>query len=117
MQENILSYLGSTDAEANTEQAPKNIIIRDMLITDGKLHYGLLGSQTLDLPLPEIHLTHLGEEGQGLSMAQAGAKIIAAISRSAAQVATQPASIKGAGDKLEAQLKDKASEIKKLFKK
>ena len=88
-----------------------------MLITDGKLRYGLLGSKTLDLPLPEIHLSNLGEEGQGISMAEAGAAIIAAISRSATQVALESGSIKDTGDKLEAQIKDKVSKIKDLFKK
>ena len=77
LQENISSYLGSADDEVDIEQSPKNIIIRDILITDGKLRYGLLGSKTLDLALPEIRLANLGEEGQGLSMAQAGAKLLA----------------------------------------
>lgn len=117
LQENISSYLGSADDEVDIEQSPKNIIIRDILITDGKLRYGLLGSKTLDLALPEIRLANLGEEGQGLSMAQAGAKIIGAISRGASQPALQSGSIKEAGDKLETQLKDKASKLKKLFTK
>lgn len=116
LQQNIAGYLGPADTEDNSDQATKNII-RDVLITDGKLRYGLLGSKTLDLPLPEIHLSNLGEEGQGISMAEAGAAIIAAISRSATQVALESGSIKDTGDKLEAQIKDKVSKIKDLFKK
>lgn len=50
-------------------------------------------------------------------MAEAGAAIIAAISRSATQVALESGSIKDTGDKLEAQIKDKVSKIKDLFKK
>jgi len=117
LQQNIAGYLGPADTEDNSDQATKNIIIRDVLITDGKLRYGLLGSKTLDLPLPEIHLSNLGEEGQGISIAEAGAAIIAAISRSATQVALESGSIKDTGDKLEAQIKDKVSKIKDLFKK
>jgi hypothetical protein len=70
----------------------------------------------LNLPLPEIHLTHIGEEGQGVSMAPASAKIIAAISKGATVEAMQSGSTKEVGNKLETQLKDKASGLKKLFK-
>jgi hypothetical protein len=49
-------------------------VIKDLLITDGKLKYALVGDKTLELPLPELHLINIGESGQGLSMAEASAK-------------------------------------------
>ncbi|MDG1312489.1 MAG: hypothetical protein P8P26_10585 [Porticoccaceae bacterium] len=116
IQENVLSYLGTSEAVVEDEPSAKNIIIQDLLITGGELQYGLLGATTLNLPLPEIHLTHIGEEGQGVSMDQASAKIIAAISKGATKEAMQSGSIKDVRNKLETQLKDKASGLKKLFK-
>ena len=87
------------------------------MITEGQLLYGLLGSKTLDVPLPTIHLTHIGEDGQGVSMAQATAKIVSAISKSATKAALQSGSVGEIGDTLEAQIKDKASGLKALFRK
>lgn len=69
---NIGSFL-STGGRESTE-AGENIVIKDLLITDGKLKYALVGDKTLELPLPELHLTNIGESGQGLSMAEASAK-------------------------------------------
>ena len=117
LQANITQYLGTDDSVASDGQTAKNIIIRDLVITEGQLHYGLLGSKTLDVPLPTIHLAHIGEDGQGVSMAQATAKIVSAISKSATKAALQSGSVEEIGDTLEAQIKDKASGLKALFKK
>jgi hypothetical protein len=50
-------------------------------------------------------------------MAQATAKIVSAISKSATKAALQSGSVGEIGDTLEAQIKDKASGLKALFKK
>jgi hypothetical protein len=76
----------------------------------------LVGDKTLELPLPELHLTNIGEPGQGLSMAEASAKIITAISKGASKTALNSGVLKDIGDDLEGQLKDKASKIKGLLK-
>ena len=117
IQENIQAYLGASTPVVETEGgASKNIVIRDLLISNAVLEYGLLGSATLELPLPELHLTNIGEEGQGVSIAEASAKIIAAISRSASKEALQSGGLKDVGSKLEDQLKDKTGDLKSLFK-
>ncbi len=72
IEHNIASFL-STGGRESTE-AGENIVIKDLLITDGKLKYALVGDKTLELPLPELHWTNIGESGQGLSMAEASAK-------------------------------------------
>ncbi len=72
IEHNIGSFL-STGGRESTE-AGENIVIKDLLITDGKLKYALVGDKTLELQLPELHLTNIGESGQGLSMAEASAK-------------------------------------------
>lgn len=117
IQENIQAYLGSSAPSSEAEEGvSKNIVIKDLLISDAVLEYGLLGSTTLELPLPELHLTHIGEEGQGVSIAEASAKIIAEISKSASKEALKSGALKDAGSKLEDQIKDKTGELKSLFK-
>jgi uncharacterized protein involved in outer membrane biogenesis len=111
---NIASFL-DTGGQESTE-AGKKIVIKDLLISDGKLKYALVGDKTLELPLPELHLTNIGEAGQGLSMAEASAKIITAISKGASKTALNTGVLKDIGDDLEGQFKDKASKIKGLLK-
>ena len=53
LQENIQSYMGGSAETSGAESsADANVIIKDLLITDGKLSYRLSGSHALDLPLP-----------------------------------------------------------------
>jgi len=114
IEHNIASFLGTGGQESG--EAGKKIVIKDLLISDGKLKYALVGDKTLELPLPELHLTNIGEPGQGLSMAEASAKIITAISKGASKTALNSGVLKDIGDDLEGQLKDKASKIKGLLK-
>jgi hypothetical protein len=115
--ENIQRYLGSSNrAPAPAGDASKKIIIRDLVISHAVLNYGLLGSTTVQLPLPELHLTNIGERGQGVSIAEACAKIITEISSSAAHSALRSGVIKDVAVKLEDRLKSKADNVKTLFK-
>ncbi|MEJ6773607.1 MAG: hypothetical protein QNK52_05075, partial [Porticoccaceae bacterium] len=51
IQENIQAYLGSSAPSSEAEEGvSKNIVIKDLLISDAVLEYGLLGSTTLELP-------------------------------------------------------------------
>ena len=114
LQKNIASYLESSASEDS--EPSRKIVIQDLLITEGQLSYGLIGGKTLDLRLPEIHLTRIGTRDQGVSVAEAIAKIITAISNGAAKAAIGSDSVKDIGDSLEQQLKDKTRDLKKLFK-
>lgn len=117
LQENIQSYMGGSAETSGAESsADANVIIKDLLITDGKLSYRLSGSPVLDLPLPELHLMNIGEPGQGVSIAQAIAKIMHAISRSATKEAFKSGSLKDAGSALEDRIKAKKDKLKGLFK-
>lgn len=117
IEKNIQAYLGSSNPATETEDgSSKNIVIKDLLISDAVLEYGLLGSTTLELPLPELHLTNIGEEGQGVSIAEASAKVIAEISKSASKEALQSGALKDVSSKLEDQIKDKTGDLKSLFK-
>ncbi len=114
IERNVASFLGSGGQDSAA--VGKKVIIKDLLITDGKLKYALVGDKTVELPLPELHLTNIGEPGQGLSMAEASAKIITVISKGASKTALKSGSLKGIGDDLEGQIKDKTNKIKGLFK-
>jgi len=117
LQENIQSYMGaSTESSGAENSADVSVIIKDLLITDGKLSYRLSGSPALDLPLPELHLMNIGEPGQGVSIAQASAKIIHAISRSATKEAFKSGSLKDMGSALKDRIKAKKDQLKGLFK-
>jgi len=57
------------------------IIIRDVLIRDGKitLATGMLGGAGITVPLPDIHLTNIGQKQGGASPAEAAGEIFAAL--------------------------------------
>ena len=117
LQENIQSYMdGSAESSGAKSSADASVIIKDLLITDAKLSYRLSGSPILDFPLPELHLMNIGEPGQGVSIAQASAKIIQAISRSATKEAFKSGSLKDVGSALEDRIKAKKERLKGLFK-
>ena len=117
LQENIQSYMdGSAESSGAKSSADASVIIKDLLIKDGKLSYRLSGSPTLDLPLPELHLMNIGEPDQGVSIAQASAKIIHAISLSATKEAFKFGSPKDVGSALEDRIKAKKDRLKGLFK-
>ena len=114
LQKNITSYLGST--ESKDREPAKKIIIQDLLITEGQLSYGLIGEKTLDLRLPEIHITQIGTQSDGVSVAEAAAKIIGVLSSEATKVALNSVPLKTFGDSLQEKIKDKTSDLKNLFK-
>ena len=117
IQRNIESYLGSSDsANAPQSSAGKKIIIRDLIISGAVLEYGLLGSSTIELPLPDIHLTNIGEQGQGVSIAEASAEIIAEIANRASRLALKSGAVKDVGGKLEDHIKSRTDNLKGLFK-
>ena len=59
----------------------KKIIIRDVIIRDGKitLATSMLGGKEITVPLPDIHLTNIGQKGEGTSPAEAAQEIFAAL--------------------------------------
>ena len=75
----------------------------------------LSGKPALDLPLPKFHLINIGDSDQGMSIAQASAKIMHAISRSAAKAAFKSGYLKDVGFELEDRIKAKKDQLKGLF--
>jgi len=117
IQANIASYLGTGSDSDGEEQSGKKFIIRDLRITDGKVSYAILGGKGLDLALPDLHLTDIGQSGDsdGASAAEAAAEIINAIVGAAGKAVSQSGAVKDLGRSLEDQVKEKAGALKGLF--
>ena len=75
-----------TNAPAPTsgKKPAKKLEVDDFLITGAKVHVSLtgLGGKTMDLPLPDIHLTDLGKGSDGLTPAELVGKVISAVTDS-----------------------------------
>jgi len=66
--------------QTNNKPAPK-IEVDDFLITGAKVHVKLSGLGSKDITLPDIHLTDLGKDSNGLTPAELSSAILKAISR------------------------------------
>jgi uncharacterized protein involved in outer membrane biogenesis len=115
IQSNIASYLGTDTEQSSSAEGGKKIIIRDLRITDGKISYAILNGKGIDLPLPDLHLTDIGQSEGGMSGAEAAAEIINAIVGAAGSAVSQSGAVKELGRSLEDQVKEKAGALKGLF--
>jgi uncharacterized protein involved in outer membrane biogenesis len=115
IQSNIASYLGTDSDSGGEGESGKKVIIRDLRITDGKVSYAIFGGKGLDLALPDIHLTDIGQSADGVSGAEAAGEIINAIVGAAGKAVSQSGAVKDLGRSLEDQVKEKAGALKGLF--
>jgi uncharacterized protein involved in outer membrane biogenesis len=115
IQSNIASYLGADSDSGGEGESGKKFIIRDLRISDGKVSYAILGGKGLDLALPDIHLTGIGQSADGVSAAEAAGEIINAIVGAAGKAVSQSGAVKDLGRSLEDQVKEKAGALKGLF--
>ncbi len=118
IQSNIASYLGVGADQSGTGESTKKFIIRDLRITDGKVHYAILGGKGIDLALPDLHLTDIGKstgESDGVSGAEAAGEIISAIVNAAGKAVSQSGAVEDIGRSLEDQVKEKSGALKGLF--
>jgi len=69
--------------ESGKEGAGKKIVIRDFVVKNGKVNLALsvygLGDKQISSPLPDIHLTNIGEKKNGASPAEAFKEVFAAL--------------------------------------
>lgn len=107
----------SRKAAGKDEAGSKQTIrIDTLLIKDGEITLAVsgLGGKVMTVPLPEIRMTGIGKEGNGASMAEAFAEIMAEIEKAVAGSASAALGELGKGIKQGAeQLKQGADEIKK----
>jgi uncharacterized protein involved in outer membrane biogenesis len=79
----------STNTVADSKAARK-LQVDDFLITGGKIHVSVtvLGGQSATVPLPEIHLTALGQGPDGITVAELTKVVLEAIEKEALQAST-----------------------------
>jgi hypothetical protein len=72
-----------TTQDSKKEGAGKKIIIRDFVVKNGNVNLALsvygLGDKQISSPLPDIHLTNIGEKKNGASPADAFKEVFAAL--------------------------------------
>ena len=73
----------SSTTASEDKKAGKKLIIRDFIVSDGKVNVALemygLGEKEISVPLPEIHLKDIGKEKDGASAAEVSKQIFAAL--------------------------------------
>lgn len=111
---------GPSTTEKKSETKMK---IKDLTITGGKINFSFtgMGGKSLSAPLPDLHLTNIGTDDKGATVAQVTkqvlGEVVGNVDKIAAKLITQVGEIgkeavKGAADQL-----DKAAKgVKGLFK-
>ena len=113
---------GSTNATAKPAgQSGKKIEVDDFLITGAKVHVSLsgIGGKEMTLPLPDIHLTNLGKDKDGITAADLTRRVLDAITSATIKaVANATTDIgKGTGKAASEDVNKITSGIGGLFKK
>ena len=83
---------GSSSSGASADKkASKKLQVDDFLITGGKIHVTVtaLGGQSATVPLPEIHLSSLGQGPDGITAAELTKLVLQAVEKEAVQVAAR----------------------------
>jgi uncharacterized protein involved in outer membrane biogenesis len=89
----ILENMQSTEKQeksGSAKSSSKPLQVDDFLITGGKIHVSasVLGGTSATLPLPEIHLSNLGQGPEGITAAELSSKVFSAVVDAAAKVVT-----------------------------
>lgn len=123
---NLKKIMQNVEAATGSGQdggTSKKIQIKDLIITGGKINFSFtgLGGRTVSAPLPDIHLTNIGTDDKGATVAQATQQILGAVVSNVDKIAARmiqeagklgKEAINSAGEQV-----DKAAQgIKKLFK-
>ena len=107
-------------------KAGKKVEIDDLTISNGRIRasFSGMGAQTLDLPLPTIHLTDIGKDSGGASVGDVVAQVLQSITEAASQalggigqlLGHGARAVGGAAGKGESTVGDQASKIGKELK-
>jgi len=79
--------------DTGSKKAQKKIQVDDFVLSGGKIHLSLtdLGGKSATVPLPDIHLTDLGKDSDGLTAAELTKKVLTPILESAIKAAASAA--------------------------
>lgn len=123
---NLKKIMDNVEAMAGSSEdtgTSKTIQIKDLTITGGKINFSFtgLGGRTVSAPLPDLHLTHIGTDDKGATVAQATKQVLGAVVSNVDKIAAKmiqevgklgKEAVKTATDQV-----DKAAQgVKKLFK-
>lgn len=117
---NIEQSTGTANASSSSEDTSvegesKKIIIKDLQVSGGRVSYinPLLAGKTLELALPDIQMSGIGEKSNGATGAEVAKLLIAAISKSASSAISQADVLKDAGKQLEEKLNTEKDKLDK----
>jgi hypothetical protein len=129
--DNVNAAARGSDAatkKAEEQKGAKKIQVTDLTITGAKVNANTLlsGGQTMTLSLPDIHLTNLGTESEGMTpaeltkkvMDQLTAEVVLALTKSVADIGTEALKIgKGTDEETRKSIEKVTGGLKGLFKK
>jgi uncharacterized protein involved in outer membrane biogenesis len=98
--DNVTAAVGGGNASTNASGKPaKKLQVDDFLITGAKVNVSLKGTGgfAAPVPLPEIHLTNLGQGPDGITPAELIKKVLAEVSTDVAKAAVKVISDVGKG--------------------
>lgn len=115
LQRNVEKTIGAgtrPDAGASASTG-KKLVIKDLLISAGQLHYSnpLLGAQTLNVALPDIRLTDIGKKSNGATGAEVVEQILAAINKRGLAAVAEAGALQAVGEQVEKRLRDEKTKI------
>jgi uncharacterized protein involved in outer membrane biogenesis len=111
---------GSTNATARANNKPgRKIEVDDFLITGAKVHVRLtgMGGKETTLPLPDIHLTNLGKDKDGITATDLTRRVLGAITTATVKAVATTDISKGAGKAVGEGMNKITTGIGGLFKK
>jgi hypothetical protein len=121
--ENVESATGQTGADSQPpaqEQNQTRLQVDDFRVTGGKINVSLtmLGGKSVTVPLPDIHLTGLGQGPEGVTGAELTKRVLSELTRVAIPAAMDAAKelAKGAGDIIEGVGKESLEGVRKTTK-
>jgi len=95
IQKNTMSYAGVDKAgskkqeKAEAKDGGRKLIIKDLYVRDGKVgvSHALLQGKNLDAMLPVIHITNIGKNSGGATMAEVAEQVLGSITAGAMKAA------------------------------
>lgn len=121
---NVEQASGGGAPPADQPASQRRFEVQDLLIKDAKIHVSLTGlaGKTLSVALPEIHLTGIGAEGDGVLAAELTKRVLKELVAAATKAATGAAGdltkgLQDAGKQGVEQLEKAGKGLTDLFKK
>jgi len=122
LQKNVQQAVGTSGKTADGESAEssKKMIIRDLVFSGGKIHYSnpLLSSETIQLDLPEIHLSGIGEKSGGATAVEVVDQVISVVNKQVSNAIINSDAVKDLGkqvtdrvDQEKSKLEEKKQEL------